>query len=445
MAILFTALTRMVIRQSPRSFPQNAAELREEAHDIIMSKCADCHDSSQPPPFYAKIPLLGKPVMDDYNNGIRHWDPFDRSYLGAAAATTNKTLFPLSIAEKTRKVLAINSMPPRKYTVVHWGAGLSRSEKEILAAWAAFIQAEWLVKWGINGKANQSSYIPLPKSIPHDAAKAKLGEKLYNDKRLSSDNTISCASCHDLTKGGTDNLRYSKGVDGQLGGVNAPTVYNAVFNIRQFWDGRAADLAEQAGGPPLNPVEMASTNWTQIIVKLDADAQFKEEFLKVYPEGFSEKTICEAIAEYEKTLLTPNSAFDRYLNGEANAIDKEEKRGMDLFNKYSCISCHNGPTLGGQSFEYADLKADYFKGRKLTDGDKGLEAFSKKAKDSKRFKVPSLRNLQLTAPYMHDGSIATINEAVASMLRCQVGVPVNDNEVAQIVDFLCTLTPQAAP
>lgn len=440
MIVLSIALTRMVIRQIPRPAPQNASALHEEACDIIQSKCSDCHDSSKAPPFYAKIPVLGAPVMKDYTQGIRHWDPFDRSYLGDKGKTHScEPPFSLSIAEKTRKVLSADTMPPRIYTTVHWGSGLSRSEKEILSAWAINIRAEWLTSHAITAKANQS-YIPIPAAIPYNKSKAALGKKLYNDKRLSTDNTISCASCHDLAKGGTDNLRYSEGVNKQLGGVNAPTVYNAAFNIRQFWDGRAANLAEQAGGPPLNPVEMASTNWTQIVVKLDADEELKKEFLKVYPEGFREQTICDAIAEYEKTLLTPGSPFDRYLGGETSAIDKDEKKGFDLFNKYTCVSCHNGPSLGGQSFEYADLKADYFNGRELTDGDLGLKAFSKMEKDAKRFKVPSLRNLKRTAPYMHDGSKQTIGEAVESMLRCQVGVPVKDKEVLMLVDFLETLS-----
>ena len=331
-------------------------------------------------------------------------------------------------------------MPPHKYRAVHWGSGLSASEKGILRKWILDSRTAWLAQWGIKEGADKTVQ-PIPDAIPADAAKAALGRRLYNDKRLSSDNTVACASCHDFGKGGTDNERFASGVRGQQGGVSAPTVFNAAFNIRQFWDGRAADLAQQAGGPPLNPVEMASRDWKQITDKLNADAELVAAFTAVYPEGFSEKTICGAIAEYEKQLLTPGSRFDEFLKGKKDALTEAEQKGRAAFMKRRCDQCHFGPSMGSQSFEYVDLKADPFAGRKLTDGDKGLASFTKNLADLKRFKVPNLRNIALTSPYLHDGSLATLPEAVEFMLKYQIGVTAPDKaEVSAVDAFLRTLT-----
>lgn len=200
---------------------------------------------------------------------------------------------------------------------------------------------------------------PIADSIAVDVRKVVLGNLLYHDTRLSADNTVSCASCHGLDTGGVDNKQYSEGVGGQFGGVNAPTVYNAAYNFVQFWDGRAETLAEQAAGPPLNPVEMACESFDQIIDKLAEDKDFVSAFNEVYADGLSEKNITDAIQEFEKTLLTPNSRFDRYLKGQKDAITENEIAGYELFKKYDCATCHVGEILGGKSYELIGVQHDY--------------------------------------------------------------------------------------
>lgn len=283
---------------------------------------------------------------------------------------------------------------------------------------------------------------PIADSISVDVRKVVLGNLLYHDTRLSADNTVSCASCHGLDTGGVDNKQYSEGVGGQLGGVNAPTVYNAAYNFVQFWDGRAGTLAEQAAGPPLNPVEMACESFDQIISKLAEDKNFVVAFNEVYPDGLSEKNITNAIQEFEKTLLTPNSRFDRYLKGQKDAITADEIAGYDLFKKYDCATCHVGEILGGQSYELIGVQHDYFADRQaeMTEEDNGRFKQTKAERDRHRFKVPGLRNIELTAPYFHDGSMATMDDAVRAMAKYQLGIDLPQPEVDKIVAFLRTLT-----
>jgi len=283
---------------------------------------------------------------------------------------------------------------------------------------------------------------PIADSISVDVRKVVLGNLLYHDTRLSADNTVSCASCHGLDTGGVDNKQYSEGVGGQLGGVNAPTVYNAAYNFVQFWDGRAGTLAEQAAGPPLNPVEMACESFDQIISKLAEDKNFVVAFNEVYPDGLNEKNITNAIQEFEKTLLTPNSRFDRYLKGQKDAITADEIAGYDLFKKYDCATCHVGEILGGQSYELIGVQHDYFADRQaeMTEEDNGRFKQTKAERDRHRFKVPGLRNIELTAPYFHDGSMATMDDAVRAMAKYQLGIELPQPEVDKIVAFLRTLT-----
>lgn len=439
--LLLAQSAAMVVRQLPREVPSEKAALRVAALAVLDDKCLDCHDSRRGLPFYAKLPGPGALIKKDVQQGLRHWDLDDKGHLGADATAGQKAAeeVPLGRLVKLRANVASNTMPPIQYRLAHWGTSLTASEKRILSAWVSHAFGVWLSGWGITSGAD-ADVQPLPDFIPADKAKAALGEQLYNDTRFSADNTVSCASCHSLAKGGTDNLRFSVGVGGLKGGVNAPTVFNAVFNMRQFWDGRAAHLAAQAGGPPLNPVEMASTNWTQIITKFEQDPAFKAAFTAVYPEGFSEASLCDAIATFERRLVTPDCRFDKLLKGDKASLSAEEARGYSLFQTHRCATCHAGPAMGGLSFECADLKADYFAGRELTDGDAGLKAFSKNPADAKRFKVPTLRNVTLTAPYLHDGSKTELKEAVRSMLIHQVGAQSADADLAALTAFLGSLT-----
>lgn len=442
--LVVAGLGQMAYRMAPRPMPGDLAGLRQSSMEILNDKCADCHSGIKSLPFYASIPVVGTAVSEDNKQGIRHYDFTDASMKEPGLAPTNSEGSPLPIAllNKLERVIKNGSMPPLKYKLVHWGSGLSSSEKSILEKWITEERSLWLKQWGLEKYAD-SALQPLPDSLQTDAAKVALGNALYHDTRLSKDNTISCASCHALDKGGTDNKSFSPGVGGSLGGVNAPTSFNAVFHMRQFWDGRAANLAEQAGGPPLNPVEMASANWDEIIAKLQKDEEFTKKFLAVYPKGYSGETLCNAIAEYEKTLITPNSRFDQFLKGDKKALTTQEQMGYQLFVEYGCATCHSGPAMGGQSFEYMNLKDDYFATKKNTDGDKGLAAHSKLDKDLNRFKVPTLRNVELTYPYLHDGSKQTLKEAVQAMMQYQVGKkqPTSE-EIDHITSFLRTLTGQ---
>ena len=295
---------------------------------------------------------------------------------------------------------------------------------------------------GLEGDRASEPLRPIADSWEVDAQKAALGKLLYHDVRLSVDNTVSCASCHGLSTAGVDNKQYSEGVGKQLGGVNAPTVFNAVYNFVQFWDGRAATLADQAAGPPLNPVEMASASFDEIIAKLKRDKLLTNQFKKAYPDGWSQANITNAIECFEKTLLTPNSRFDKYLRGDDDALTEEEEDGYELFKHYSCATCHVGPNVGGESYELMGLRNHYFadRGLELTAEDNGRFKETGVERDRHRFKVPGLRNVALTWPYYHDGTRASLKEAVCDMGTYQVGVTLTDEEEDKIVAFLNTLT-----
>jgi cytochrome c peroxidase len=272
---------------------------------------------------------------------------------------------------------------------------------------------------------------PLPKSIDTNAEKVKLGRELFFDTILSVDNTISCATCHDLQNGGDDGLKHSFGVGGKEGDINSPTVYNAVFNFREFWNGSAKDLAQQAKGPIENPVEMG--NDFVNLVKTLKKTKYQKEFKKIYTDGVTEDNIVDAIAEYEKTLITPNSPFDRYLMGDLSAITKKQKEGYELFKSKGCIACHHGKNIGGNLYNKFGVMKEA-KSKRL-----GRYEVTKREIDKYYFKVPSLRNIDKTAPYLHDGRFKTLDEVVKFMAYYQLGHIVTQSEVDKIVAFLHSL------
>ena len=394
--------------------------------------CISCHSAEPKLPFYASFPVMGDVVVADSQAG---YQMFDIEPLLSALKSGEK-LSEVDVA-KVERVALNGTMPLAKYYLVHWGSQVTEAKGAIVAAWAENWRAEYYND-GLGGEPIR----PIAESVEYDAAKAELGRKLYHDTRLSVDNTVSCASCHSLSTAGVDNKQYSEGVGGQLGGVNAPTVYNAVYNFVQFWDGRAATLALQAAGPPLNPVEMGYESFDQIVAKLSKDKAFTREFKKVYPDGWSEANITDAIAQFERTLLTPNSRFDKYLKGDASAITAEELEGYNLFKKYNCATCHVGANLGGQSYELMGQYADYFaaRGTEMTAEDNGRFKQTSIDRDRHRFKVPGLRNVALTYPYFHDGTEPELKEAVCKMGTYQVGVEIPDADEDKIVAFLHTLT-----
>ena len=281
---------------------------------------------------------------------------------------------------------------------------------------------------------------PIPLEVKLDPKKVALGEKLFNDKRLSRDNSLSCASCHNLSAGGVDGSPSSVGIGGAKGPINAPTVFNSALNFRQFWDGRANSLEEQTAGPIHNPKEMGS-NWVEVLGKLKQDAALVAQFKEVYPDGLQAKNVQDGISTFERTLVTPNARFDKYLRGDKNAINADELKGYELFKKYGCVACHQGVAVGGNMFQTFGVMGDYFAKRgNPTEADLGRYNVTKNEADKHVFKVPSLRNVALTAPYFHDGSAKTLNDAVAVMFKYQLGRTASQQDKDQIVMFLRTLT-----
>lgn len=285
---------------------------------------------------------------------------------------------------------------------------------------------------------------PLPENLYLDPEKVVLGWQLFHDKRLSADNTISCASCHDLARGGADNRQVSIGVGGARGDINAPSVLTASLNFRQFWDGRAATLEEQAAGPILNPKEMGAS-WPEVIGRLNADPAMKRTFQGIYPDGVTPGNVADAIAEFERSLLRP-SRFDRWLRGDHNAITPDEQAGYRLFKKHGCIGCHQGVNVGGNLFQRFGIMSHYFATRQsVAAADLGRYNVTGNEEDRHVFKVPSLRNVGLTPPYFHDGSIQGLDEAVAIMGRYQLGINLPERDIGLIVAFLRSLNSEAQP
>ncbi len=279
---------------------------------------------------------------------------------------------------------------------------------------------------------------PIPQHVPVDARKAALGKRLFFDTQLSKDNTISCASCHDLQNGGDDGMRFSFGIGGQEGKINAPTVYNSVFNFRQFWDGRAKDLKEQALGPITSHIEMGESLDT-LVQKIEHIGDYRRKFETLYSDGVTADNIADALAEYEKTLITPNAPFDRYLQGDMNAISQKAKEGYRLFKFKGCIICHNGMNVGGNLYNKFGIFSD------VNSSSLGRYHVTGRESDKYVFKVPSLRNVALTAPYMHDGRCKTLREAIVLMSQYQLGRHMTPEEIDAIEAFLKTLTGEMPP
>jgi len=291
---------------------------------------------------------------------------------------------------------------------------------------------------------------PAPADNPTTKEKVELGRMLFFDPRLSSTGTISCFSCHNLTEGGDDHRPTSIGVHGHKGARNAPTVWNAAFLSAQFWDGRAPTLEEQAKGPPENPIEMGMEDLDAVVRRIRSIPGYQPYFEAAFGKGdvITIDNIARAIAAYERTLITPDSAFDRYVKGDASALTEQQVRGMKTFQEVGCTACHQGPLLAGPELpmgtgffmkfpmqadspyvEQYDLMRD--KGRLESTGNPG---------DAHMWRVPSLRNLAYTAPYMHNGAVPTLHEAVRVMASTQLARELTDQQVDDIVAFLESLS-----
>ncbi len=399
--------------------------------------CVMCHSKNAQQPFYADIPLVGSLIKSDIATGLKYWD-----ITPVIDDLKNKKTANSATLAKIEYAIKGGFMPPFRYKIFHWTASLSSEEFSIISDWIAQERKILMKDSGVAQEFQNEPVWAIPTKLSVDMKKARLGSILYHHTALSGDNTVSCATCHPLDKMGVDALQTSTGIRNQKGDINAPTVYNAVFNAKQFWDGRATDLSEQAGGPPLNPIEMDGGSWEKIAERLEKDANFAKQFKAVYPDGFTAKNITESIAEFEKTLTTPNSPFDRYLRGDKNAMTQEQIKGYEIFKKNNCAVCHSGKNLGGQTFEYMGLTGNYFEKRGNVGkiNDKGLKSFSGDERDTHKFKTPTLRNVAKTSPYFHDGSSKSLKDAVEIMAKFQRGKDLSNEEIDYILKFLDALT-----
>jgi len=290
---------------------------------------------------------------------------------------------------------------------------------------------------------------PAPEDNPTTPAKVELGKMLYMDPRLSSTGTVSCNSCHNIMEGGDDSRPVSMGVNGQLGGRSAPTVWNAAFHSVQFWDGRVNLLEDQAKGPITNPIEMGEPSHDHTMAKIRAIPGYQPYFEKAFGrDSMTIDNLAKAIAAFERTLITPNSPYDNYVKGDKKAMTAQQVRGMKTFADTGCTSCHSGAAFNGPKMPFG--KGFYARFPTFADNtytkkydlmaDKGREEATGKSADAHMFRVPTLRNITDTAPYFHNGSVNDLSEAVRVMAKVQLNKELSDTQVADIVAFLGALT-----
>ena len=286
----------------------------------------------------------------------------------------------------------------------------------------------------------QEPISPIPQTIDVDKAKAQLGKTLFFDTRFSKNKTVSCATCHQLDTGGDDNVAMgiSSATDRHI--INTPSIFNARYNFRQNWDGSARTLEEQIEMVMRNHHEFNNT-WDNVITRLVMDKNLSKTFNSIYKESANKQNIINAIVEYEKTLITPDSRFDRYLRNENDSLTKNEIAGYHLFKQYGCISCHQGINVGGNLYQKFGIFYDYLAERgDINRPDYGKFNTTNRYMDKFVFKVPSLRNVEVTAPYLHDGSAGTLEEAISIMGKTQLGRTLTDSEISLIKSFLKSLT-----
>jgi cytochrome c peroxidase len=292
-------------------------------------------------------------------------------------------------------------------------------------------------------------------TAPTDNAQTKekieLGKQLFFDPRLSKTGTVSCNSCHNVMAGGDDQAPTSTGINGQKGGRNSPTVWNAAFQSVQFWDGRAATLEEQAKGPLTNPIEMGMKDHDAVIARVLKIPGYVTQFEKVFGTKNNPVNIdnlAKAIAAYERTLITPNSAYDQYVKGNKKALSAQAKRGMDLVQSVGCVSCHMGPNFSGPKMapgigfyqKFPVYRGSEYDSKYNLTSDDGRSDVTKNSNEKNMWRVPTWRNIALTAPYFHNGSVSSLEEAVRVMAKTQLNKTLKDDEVKDIVEFLKALT-----
>jgi cytochrome c peroxidase len=291
---------------------------------------------------------------------------------------------------------------------------------------------------------------PEPADNPTTPAKVELGKMLYHDTRLSANGVLSCNSCHNVMSGGEDNRGGSIGVRDQVGGRSAPTVWNSAFSSVQFWDGRAPSLEAQAKGPVTNPIEMGMKSWDDVVARLKAIPGYAQAFSAAFGSGdaITADNAAKAIAAYERTLITPNSVYDKYVNGDKSALNEQQVRGMNTFAELGCNHCHSGPAFNGPQLpegtgffmKFPSYENGYFEAKYNFTADLGRYDVTKNDTDKHLFKIPTLRNVALTAPYFHNGKVKTLDEAVKIMAKLQLDKDLTQQQTDDVVAFLNALT-----
>ncbi|GAB4393775.1 MAG: cytochrome-c peroxidase [Gammaproteobacteria bacterium] len=293
---------------------------------------------------------------------------------------------------------------------------------------------------GLTQETTSGPLLPIPTTVNVDKETVQLGYVLFHDRRLSKDNSTSCASCHNLATAGTNHTPVSFGVNKSPGLRNAPSVYNARYNYFLLWDAQNISLEEQIDGPVHNERELAN-DWPTIIKRLNTDKYYQEQFKNLYPDGITEANIKHAIGSFQRALNTPNARFDQFLRGDKSALSPEEYAGYQLFINYGCVACHQGRNIGGNMYQKFGVFGDYYQDtHKPNNKDFGRYNLTKQEADRYVFRVPSLRNVELTFPYFHDGSVETLEEAVYIMGKYQLGRELTKEEIQQLITFLKTLT-----
>ena len=287
------------------------------------------------------------------------------------------------------------------------------------------------------GSWDSEPIAPIPLTTDLDAAQVALGETLFHDSRLSRNNAFSCATCHRLNQGGGDGVSRPPTLAGGLHLRNTPTVFNVALNSRFHWDGGFRTLEAEAEAAIHDPTIMNS-DWDDVLPKLQADPDYVSAFNAAYPGGLKRANVLHALATFQRSLNTPNSRFDQYLRGDAGALSDDEKRGYDLFKSYGCAACHQGVNVGGNMFQRFGIFRN--RNRSHEDEDTGRFGVTGAERDRQVFRVPSLRNVAVTAPYYHDGRVQTLESAVDLMATRQLGRPLYPEEIELIVQFLHTLT-----
>jgi cytochrome c peroxidase len=305
--------------------------------------------------------------------------------------------------------------------------------------WATIFLCLAAVAGAFAATVDSEPVTPVAPAGQLDTAKVEIGRKLFHDPVLSRSGTTSCATCHPLDAGGADGAVHAAGADGRPLDFNTPTIFNVANNFRLNWRGEFATLEEQNEQALLNR-RIMNMAWTELLARLGADAGYRRDFAALYGGALAPTQVLDALAAFQRSLATPNARFDRWLRGEADALTAQEEHGYQLFKSYGCIACHQGMSIGGNLFQRFGVFHQPFTRGNLATADLGRFTLTGAPEDRHVFRVPSLRNVAVTAPYFHNGHTYSLREAVTTMARSQLGRELPDGDAAAIVQFLATLT-----